>query len=107
MKPGELVSALRTLADAVESLPEEIAEQVKVEARFYKAKTIEELRRLCEVFPGGREVLNLISCEAGAIESSIGPIRAVLYYDRAVLGQTVTVTEADLSLLDAPHPVEV
>ena len=107
MKREELVVALRTLADAVEALPEEIAERVKVEARFYKATTIEELRRLCEVFTGTREVIDLIHSEVGAIESSLGPIHAVLYYDRAVLGQKVTVSEADLSLLDAPQPVEV
>ena len=107
MKREELVVALRTLADAVEALPEEIAERVKVEARFYKATTIEELRRLCEVFSGRREIMDLSSSEVGAVDGSRGPIRAVMYYDRAVLGQKVTVTEADLSLLDAPQPVEV
>jgi hypothetical protein len=107
MKREELVVALRSLADAVETLPEEIVDRLRVEARWYKATKIEELHTLLHVFSDKREIQNLSSPEVGAVESSLGPIRAVMYYDRAVLGQKVTVTEADLSLLDAPHPVEV
>jgi hypothetical protein len=107
MKREELVVALRSLADAVEAWPDEIANRLRVEASWFKAASVDDLRSVCEVFTGKREILKLSSPEVGAVESSLGPIRAVMYYNRGILGDKVTVTEADLSLLDAPHPVEV
>lgn len=101
----KLLGSLARLVAIVDHMPEDEAAKVRLEARYFYADTISELRGIVSMLDGPHEPVDLQKSDVDAICSACGNVRVTIYH-RNLLGGKVMIGERDMSLLEASHASE-
>ena len=98
MRKQELLDSLAELMELVQALPDELAEKIKVDARYYMAHDLEELRWLSVFVAKPYTPIDTVRCEVDMYTGRIGKIEFTVCHQH-LLGGLVRVVR-DFSLID-------